>query len=82
MVYKRLRSEVKCRCLFTSVKLCLFSSFTKNINNWNSEKVYLVVCRYLLVVCSHMLVVCGRLLMVCGRLLVVCGRLWSFAGGL
>ena len=36
--------------------------FMKKLNNWNSEKVYLVVC--------------GCLLVVCGRLLVVCGRLW------
>ena len=49
--------------------------FTKKLNNWNSEKVYLFVCGYLLAVC-------GRLLVVCGRLLEICGCLGSFAGGL
>ena len=66
-----------------------YFQFTKKLNNWNSEKVYLVVSGYLLVflgrllvVCSHLVVVrdsllelCGRLLVVCGHLLVVCGRL-------
>ena len=49
--------------------------FTKKINNWNSEKVYLVVCSCLLVVCGRLVVVCGCLLVLCGHLLVVCGRL-------
>ena len=49
--------------------------FTKKLDNWNSEKVYLVVCVCLLVVYGHFLVICGSLL-------VVRGRLWSFAGGL
>ena len=35
----------------------------KKINNWNSGKVYVVIC--------------GGLLVACGRLLVFCGRLWS-----
>ena len=55
--------------------------FVKKLNNWNSEKVYLVVYGCLLVVCSRLLVVCsrwqvacGRLQTVCGGLLVVCGR--------
>ena len=57
--------------------------FTKKINNWDSEKVYLVVCGCLLVICGLQLVVCGRLWSFAGGLwsfLVVCGRLWSFAG--
>ena len=62
-VYIRLHSEVKRRCLFTSAKLHLVSSLRK-LNNWNSVKVYLVVC--------------GCLLVICGRFLMVCGRLWSF----
>ena len=41
---------------------------TKKFKNWNSKKVYLVVCRCLRVVC--------------GCLLVVCGRLWSFTSSL
>ena len=49
--------------------------FTKKLNNLNSKKVYLAVCRCFLVVFD-------RLLMVCGRLLVVCGDLRSFGGGL
>ena len=62
--------------------------FTKTLNNWNSEKVRLVVCGCLLVVCGRLVVVCscllvcGRLLLVCGRLLVACDSLWwsvSFA---
>ena len=67
-VYIRLHSELKRRCLFTSVKLRLVSNLQKKKNNWDSEKVYLVVCSCLLVVCS--------------RLLVVSGRLWLFPGGL
>ena len=35
--------------------------FTKKLNNWNLEKVYLFVCGYLLVVCGRLLVVCGYL---------------------
>ena len=53
----------------------------KKLDNWNSEKVYLVVCGCLLVVCGPLLVVCGPSLVVCARLLVVCGRcggLWWF----
>ena len=45
--------------------------FMKKLNNWNSEKVYLVVC-------GCLLVICGCLLVFCGRLLVVCGGLWLF----
>ena len=47
------------------------------LNNWNSEKVCLVVCGCLVVVCVRLLVVCGRLLVVSDRLclfVVVCGR--------
>ena len=43
--------------------------FTKKLNNWNSEKVCLVIR-------GCLLVVCGRLLVVSGHLLVVWGRLW------
>ena len=60
---------------------------TKKPNNWNLEKVHLVVCGYFLVVWGRLMVVCGRLLVVCGCLLVVsdhlsvfvvvCGGLWS-----
>ena len=70
----RLHSEIKRRCLLTSVKLCLVSNLQKKKNNWNSEKVYSVVCGCLLVVCGGLLVVCGRLLVFCGRLLLVCCR--------
>ena len=59
--------------------------FTRKLNNWNSEKVYLVVCGCLMVfcgrllgVCVHLLVVCGRLLAACGHLLMVCDGLCSF----
>ena len=72
-VYKRLHSEVKRQCLFTSVKQRLVSNLQKKNNNWNSEKVYFVVC-------GSLLVICGRMLVVCGRLLVVRGYLWSFVG--
>ena len=41
----------------------------KKINNWNSEKVCLVVCGCLVVICGRLLVVSGRLIVVCGRLL-------------
>ena len=43
----------------------------KKLNNWNSGKVYLVVCGGL----WWFVVVCWRFVVVCGRLLVVCGRL-------
>ena len=72
-VYKRLHSEAKRQCLFTSVKQRLVSNLQKKNNNWNSENIYFVVCGCLLVICDHMLVVCGRLL-------VVKGYLWSFVG--
>ena len=49
--------------------------FTEKVNNWNSEKVYLVVCGCLRVACGVLLMVCCRLLVVCGRLLLFCGRL-------
>ena len=49
--------------------------FTGKVNNWNWEKVYLVVCCRLLVVCGVLLMVCWRLLVVRGSLLVFCGRL-------
>ena len=45
------------------------------LNNWNSEKVYLVVC-------GCLLVVCGRLLVICGGLRLFAVGLPSFAGGL
>ena len=46
--------------------------FTKKLNNWNSEKVYLVVCGCLLVVCSRL----------SGGLWLFARSFWSFAGGL
>ena len=46
----------------------------KKLNNWNLEKVYLVVC-------GCLLVVCGCLLAVCGHLLVIWGDLWLFGSG-
>ena len=61
--------------------------FIKKLNNWNLEKLYLVLCGNLLVAasslwwfvffcwwfCFRLLVICGRLLVVvCGCLLVVC----------
>ena len=52
--------------------------FTGKLNNWNWEKVCLVVSGCLLVVCVRLLVVCGCLLVVCSRLIVVCDRLCSF----
>ena len=58
--------------LIGQAPLCF--QFTNKLNNWNSEKVYLVVC-------GCLLVVCGRLLVVCVRSLVFLGGLWSFAGG-
>ena len=91
-VYIRLHSRVNRQCLLTSVKLRLINcfQFTKKIKNkWNSEKVYLVVCRCFLVVRSRLLVACGRFLVVYGRLcslssftsglglfVVFCGHLW------
>ena len=90
-VYIRLHSTVNRQCLLTSVKLRLINcfQFTKKIKNkWNSEKVYLVVCRCFLVVRSRLLVACGRFLVVYGRLCslssftsglgVICGFLWPF----
>ena len=78
---------VKCRCLFTSVKLCLICNLQKK--NCNLQNIYLVFCSCLLVVCGHFVVVCGCLLMVwrhlvvvCRCLLVDCGSLWLFTGGL
>ena len=55
--------------------------FTKKLNNWNSEMVYLVVCGCLLGVCVCLLVICGGLwlfVVVCWWFVVVCGGLWSF----
>ena len=52
-----------------------YFQFTRKLNNWNLEKVYLVVGGCLLIICGRLLVVFGRLLVACGRLLVVCGRL-------
>ena len=59
------------------------------LNNWNSEKVYLVVCGCLLVVCGRLLVICSGLCLFAvvlpsfaGGLLLFTGGLWSFAGGL
>ena len=75
-----LHSEVKRQCLFTSVKLRLVSNLRRKINNWNSEKVYLVVCGRLLVICGRLLLVCGRLwwfVVVCWWFVVICGGLWS-----
>ena len=63
--------------------------FIKKLNNWNSEKVYLVLCGGLLVAarslwwfvffcwwfCFRLLVICGRfLVVVCGCLLVIYAR--------
>lgn len=42
--------------------------FTKTLNNWISEKVYLVICGRLLLICGTLLVVCGRFRVVCDRL--------------
>ena len=47
--------------------------FTKKINNWNSEKFYLVVCDCLQVVCGRLLVVWDHLC----SFVVVCVRLCS-----
>ena len=70
----------------------LFPIFTKKLNNWNSEKVYLFICGCLLVVYARLLVVCARLwlfagglwsyVVVCGHLLVMCGRLLMVCGRL
>lgn len=54
--------------------------FTKKLDNWNLEKIHLVVCVCLLMVYGHWLVVCGRLLVVCDRLcsfVMICGCLLS-----
>ena len=96
-IYIRLWSDVmfvKCRCLFTSVKLCLICNLQKK--NCNLQNIYLVFCSCLLVVCGCFLVVCGHFVVVCGCLLMVwrhlvvvcrcllvdCGSLWLFTGGL
>ena len=34
MAYMRLHSEVKCQCLFTSVKLCLVPNLEKRLKIW------------------------------------------------
>ena len=47
--------------------------FTEKVNNWNSERLYLVVSGRLLVFSNHLLVVCGRLQVVCSHLLVLYG---------
>ena len=44
----KLHNEVKCQCIFTSVRPHF--QFTKNIHDWNLENVYLVICGSLLVV--------------------------------
>ena len=71
----RLHTEVKCQCLFTSVKLCLVSNLQKNNwnNNWNSELEF----GKGLFGCCCFLVVCGRMLVVCGHLLVICAHLFG-----
>ena len=56
--------------------------FTKKLNNWNSEKDYLVGCGYLLVVCGRLLMISGGLWLFVGGLWSFAGGLWSFAGGL
>ena len=56
--------------------------FTDKLNNWDSERVYLVSCGCLVVVCGYLLVVSSCLLVICGGLLVVYFRLWWFSGGL
>ena len=66
--------------------------FTKKLNNWNSEKLYLFICGCLLVVYARLLVVCACLwlfagglwsyVVVCGHLLVMCGRLLMVCGRL
>ena len=58
----------------------LISNLQKKLNNWNLEKVYLVVCGCLLVVCGCLLLIYGRLLVICGRLLIICGRLLVICG--
>ena len=47
--------------------------FMKKLNNWNSEKTYLVDWGCLLVVWGRLLVVCGHILVICDRLQVVYG---------
>ena len=59
------KPKYKCRCDRSLPRF----QFTEKWNNWNSEKVYLVVCHCLLIVCGCLLVVCDRLwwfLVVCG----------------
>ena len=54
--------------------------FTEKKNNWDSEKVYLVVCGCLLVVFSRLCLFAGGLwwfLVICWWFVVVCGGLWS-----
>ena len=53
--------------------------FMKKLNNWNSEKTYLVDWGCLLVVWGRLLVVCGHILVICYRLQVVYGPFWWFA---
>ena len=50
------------------IYICQAPPCFQKLNNWNSKKVYLVVC--------------GCLLVVCGGLWLSAGGLWSFAGGL
>ena len=57
------------------IYICQAPPCFQKLNNWNPEKVCLVICGCLLVVYGHLLVVCGHLL-------VVCGCSWSFVGGL
>ena len=67
--------------------------FTKKINNWNFEKVYVVVSGCLLVVFSGLLgglwsfagglwLFAGSLCLFAGGLWWFAGSLWSFPGGL
>ena len=51
MVYIRLHSELI--DVYLHLSLPRFQ-FTKKIKNWNSEKVYLVICRCLLIVCGSL----------------------------
>ena len=81
-IYIYTYSKVKCHVIYIC-QAPLHFQFTKKLNNWNSEKIYLVVCGCLLVVCGCLLVVCGillvvfeDLLVVCGHLLVICCSLW------
>ena len=77
MVYIRLHSELI--DVYLHLSLPRFQ-FTKKIKNWNSEKVYLVICRCLLIVCGSLwwlAVVCWWFVIVCARLgwfVLVCVR--------